>query len=256
MSIHKTAVVHKGAVLGEGVDIGPYTVIEDAVKIGPRVKIWAHAYIASGTEIAEDCEVHMGAVLGHLPQDTHFKGGKSYLRIGKKTVMREYVTIHRGTEEGSVTVIGENNFLMGFVHIGHNVKLGNDITIVNMTALSGHVEVEDGAFISGYNAVHQFVRIGRLAMIGGFGRVGMDVPPYMLHEGDTKIRHMNIVGMKRAGLSQETRNKIKQAYKILYHSGLNVSNAVKELEKAGLGPEVEHIIEFIKRSKRGICPHY
>lgn len=256
MSIHPTAVINPEAEIAGDVEIGPYVVIEDNVRIGARVKIWANAYICRYTEIGEDCEVHMGAVLGHLPQDLSFKKKRSRLVVGRRNIIREYATIHRGTQEDSATVIGDDNFIMGFVHIAHNCNLGSNIVIANATALSGYVEVEDKAFISGYVAVHQFTRIGAISMIAGQARVVKDVPPYMLLKGDTTIYSLNVVGLRRVGFSQEVRNNIKKAYKILYRSGLPLSQAIGELEDAQLGKEVQHLIDFIKKdSKRGITPH-
>lgn len=257
MPIHPTAVIDPGAEISGDVEIGPYVVIEDNVKIGPRVKIWANAYICSFTEIGEDSEIHMGAVVGHLPQDISFRKKRSYLVIGKRNIIREYATIHRGTQEDSVTLIGDGNFIMGFVHIGHNCKLGNDIVIANASALSGYVEVGDKAFISAHAAIHQFARIGAVSMLAAKTRVSKDVPPYMLAKGeDCKIYGMNIVGLRRAGFSQEVRNKIKRAHNILYRSGYKLSQAIEELEKAGLGEEVRYLIDFLKKdSKRGISAH-
>lgn len=256
MSIHPTAVIHPGAEIAGDVEIGPYVVIEDNVKISSRVKIWANAYICRFTEIGEDCEIHMGAVLGHMPQDLSFKKKRSRLIIGKRNIIREYATIHRGTMEDSATSIGDDNFIMGFVHIGHNCRIGNDIVIVNATALSGYVEVGDKAFISGYVAVHQFVRIGAISMIAGRARVTKDVPPYMLSKGESTIYGINVVGLRRAGFSQEARNRIKKAHKILYKSGYRLVRAIEELEKANLGEEVKPLIDFLKGdSKRNFCVH-
>lgn len=256
MAIHSTAVVKPGAEIASDVEIGPYAVIEDNVKIGPRVKIWANAYICSFTEIGEDCEIHMGAVIGHVPQDLAFRKRRSRLIIGKRNIIREYVTIHRGTQEDSATLIGDDNFFMGFVHIGHNCKLGNNIVIVNGTVLGGYTEVEDKAFISAYVAIHQFVRIGAISMTGGPARIVKDVPPYMLAKDESTIYGINVVGLRRANFSQETRNNIKRAYKILYRSGYKLTQAIDEMEKANLGKEVQHLIDFLKRgSKRGLCGH-
>ena len=254
--IHPTAIINPGAEISGDVEIGPYAVIEDNVKIGQRVKIWANAYICRFTEIGEDSEVHMGAVIGHLPQDLSFKKKRSRLIIGKRNIIREYATIHRGTQEDSATIIGDDNFIMGFVHIGHNCNLGNNIVIANASMLGGYVEVEDRAFISVCVAVHQFTRIGMLSMIGGPSRITQDVPPYMLAKGESTIYGINVVGLRRAGFSQETRNKIKRAHRILYKSSYKLSQAVEELEKANLGEEAQHLINFLKRdSKRSICRH-
>jgi len=255
LSIHPTAVISPKAEIAPGVNIGPYAVIEEEVTIRERVTIWANAYICKYTDIGEDTQIHMGAVIGHLPQDLSFRDKKSRLIIGKRNVIREYATIHRGTKEGSATVVGDDNFIMGFAHIAHNCKIENHVVIANAAALSGYVEVGDRVFISGYTTIHQFVRIGTIAMIAGQARVAQDVPPYMLLKGDGTIYSPNIVGLRRAGLSQEARRNIKKAYKILYRSGLNLPNAIAELEKAHLGTEVQHLIDFLRGSKRGIAPH-
>ena len=257
MAIHPSAIIDPKAEISNDAEIGPYVIIEDNVKIGPRVKIWANAYICRFTEIGEDSEIHMGAVIGHLPQDLAFKKKRSRLVIGKRNVIREYVTIHRGTHEDSATIIGDDNFIMGFTHIGHNCKLGNEIVIANAAALSGYVEVGDKAFISAYCLVHQFVRIGSVSMLAANMRVIKDIPPYMLAKGlDSKVYGINIVGLRRAGFSQEVRSKIKRAHNILYRSGYKLSKAIEELEKAGLGEQVRCLVDFLKKdSKRGICPH-
>ncbi|MBL7070611.1 MAG: acyl-ACP--UDP-N-acetylglucosamine O-acyltransferase [Candidatus Omnitrophica bacterium] len=254
MSIHPTAVIDPGAEIASDVEVGPYTVIEDNVKIGPRVKIWANAYICRYTEIGEDTQVHMGAVIGHLPQDISFKDKKSGLLIGKRNVIREYSTIHRGTHEATTTLIGDDNFFMAFAHIGHNCVLGNNIVMVNGATLGGYVHVGDKAFLSAYAVVQQFTRIGGLCIIAANSRVTKDVPPYMLAKGeDCKIYGLNVVGLRRSDFSQETRNKIKKAHKILYLSGYRLTQAIEEIEKAGLGEEVRILIDFLKGdSKRGI----
>ena len=256
MSIHPTAVVDPNAEIAGDVEIGPYAVVEGDVKIGPRVKIMAHAYICEFTEIDEDSEVHMGAVIGHLPQDIAFRKKKSVLVIGKRNIIREYVTIHRGTHEGSETRIGDDNFFMGFVHIGHNCKIGNGVTIVNAASLAGYVEVGDKAFISAYVLVHQFVRIGKLAMIGGRARITKDLLPYMLAKGESTVYGLNVVGLKRANFSSDARSRIKKAHKIIYKSGYTLARAKEELDKAGLGEEVQELIDFLKHdSKRSYCGH-
>jgi len=259
LSIHPTAVINPRAEIAGGVEIGPYAVIEDNVKIAPRVKILANAYICEWTEIGEDSEIHMGAVIGHLPQDLAFRKKITYLKIGKRNVIREYVTIHRGTHEGSSTVIGDDNFIMGFVHIGHNCQIGNNVVICNASALSGYVEVEDRAFISGYSLIHQFVRIGAISMLSPRTRLRKDVPPYMLlspTRGKDSVYGINVTGLRRAGFSQGVRSGIKRAYKIIYRSGLKLPDAISELESRDLGPEVQHLIDFLKKpSKRGLSPH-
>ncbi|MBU4376874.1 MAG: acyl-ACP--UDP-N-acetylglucosamine O-acyltransferase [Candidatus Omnitrophica bacterium] len=259
MAIHPTAVINPGAKIAPEVEIGPYVVIEDNVTIGPGVKIWANAYISEGTEIGESSEVHMGAVIGHFPQDLSFRKKRSYLKIGKRNIIREYATIHRGTEEESSTIIGDDNFIMGFVHIAHNCKIGNNVILANAATLGGHVEVEDRAFVSVYCAIHQFVRIGAVSMISARTRLGKDLPPYMLlspARGEASIFGLNALGLRRAGFSLEVRSNIKKAYKVIYHSGLKLPEATLRLEESNPGPEVQHLIDFMKKkTKRGLSPH-
>ncbi|MCM8781583.1 MAG: acyl-ACP--UDP-N-acetylglucosamine O-acyltransferase [Candidatus Omnitrophica bacterium] len=255
--IHNTAIVSKKARLGKEVDIGPWSVIEDGVVIGDNTKVWQNVYIASGTEVGKGNVIHMGAILGHEPQHLLYKGERTSLKIGDNNVIREYVTIHRSFLKGESTVVGNGNYLMGFAHIAHDCRLGNNIVICQHSMLAGHVIVEDNVFISGGSAVHQFSKIGTLAMIGGLTRVNKDVPPYMLVVGpDSEVCSLNIVGIKRSALSQEARKQIKQVYKILYRFGLNTANALREIKKIPyLTKEVLHIIEFIEKSERGICKH-
>ena len=253
--IHPTAIVGKKAKLGE-VEVGPYAIIEDGAAIGSGTKVLAHAYIASGTTIGKDCEVHMGAVIGHVPQHLHFKGVRSFLKIGDRNIFREYTSIHRGLEEGSATTIGNDNFLMGFSHVAHDCRIGNNIVMVNGALIAGHVIVEDAVLISGNAAVHQFVKIGTLAMIGGLARVTKDVVPYTLIEGNSEVCSLNVVGLKRSSIGEDAKSQIKKIYRLLYRSNLNVSQALSEISKLGkLAPEAAHMIEFVKRSERGICRH-
>ncbi len=253
MSISNLAVVSKAANLADDVEVGPFAIIEDGVKIGPRVKVWPHAYICKGTTIGEDAQIHIGAVIGHIPQDLAFKNAPSYLNIGKRTVIREYATVHRGTAEGSSTVIGDDCYLMATAHVAHNCQIGNYVIIVNGALLAGYVTVEEGAFISGNVVIHQFCRIGSLAMIGGWTAVNKDVPPYMLVRGSSVVRAVNLVGLRRAKFPNELIRTIKDAYKFLYLSDLNTSMALAEIVKLKASPQLDHLIKFIKESKRGIC---
>lgn len=254
MGIHPTAIVDKGAKLGEGVDIGPYTVVEDGVEVGDRTKLWGNVYVARGTKIGKDCQVHMGAVLGHEPQDVAFKGKPSYLTIGDRNIIREFVTVHRGTEEGSITVVGDDNFIMGLCHIAHNCRLGNNIVMCNNSLLAGYVDVGDMVFMSGNCIFHQFVRLGKLVMVGGGARVGKDVPPYMVVERESTVTSYNVVGIRRAGFDTQVRGQIKQAFGILYRSDLNIKNALEKIEQELTSPEIKTFVDFIRASgKRGIC---
>ncbi|UCD55795.1 MAG: acyl-ACP--UDP-N-acetylglucosamine O-acyltransferase [Candidatus Omnitrophota bacterium] len=255
MSIHPTAIVSKHAEIDPSVEIGPYAIVEDDVKISKNVKIYARAYICRNTRIDEGTQVHMGAVLGHLPQDLAFKDKETYLKIGKRNIIREYVTIHRGTKEGTATEIGDENFLMALSHIGHNCVLGNKVILANGALLAGYVSVEDQAFISGNVVVHQFCSIGKLALIGGFSGVNKDVPPYMTVRGPSSIRAINLIGLRRAGYGRNAINEIKQAFKLIYRCGLNTNQAVEKILEDNPGKEVKHLVEFIKDSKRGICKY-
>ena len=220
-NIHPTAIVGKKAKLGE-VEVGPYAIIEDGEAIGSGTKVLAHAYIASGTTIGKDCEVHMGAVIGHVPQHLHFKGVRSFLKIGDRNIFREYTSINRGLEEGSATMIGNDNFFMGFSHVAHDCRIGNNIVLVNGALIAGHAIVEDAVLISGNAAVHQFVKIGTLAMIGGLARVTKDVVPYTLIEGNSEACSLNVVGLKRSSIGEDAKSQIKKIYRLLYRSNLNV----------------------------------
>ncbi|MGQ9629579.1 MAG: acyl-ACP--UDP-N-acetylglucosamine O-acyltransferase [bacterium] len=249
--IHETAIVHKNARIAEGVEIGPYAFVGENVTIGRGTSIGAHAYIDGWTTIGENNKIYMNVVIGIEPQELNYRGEKSFVIIGNNNVIREFATIHRSIYEGGTTKIGDGNFLMGYTHIAHDCKLGNNIVIVNYTGLSGHVEVEDRAFLSGYVAVHQFVRIGALAMIGGSARIPKDVPPYITAEGHTaKAVGLNVVGLRRAGIPPESRRAIKKAYRILYHSGLNLKQALPRIEEeVEQTEEVKHFLDFIRRSE-------
>ena len=256
MSIHPTAIVDPRAEIDPAAEIGPGVVIEGKVKIAAGTKVLAHAFITSNTTIGPDNIIHPFAVLGNVPQDLSYGGEESYLKIGKGNTFREGCSVHRGSKEGSATIIGDSNLLMGYSHIAHDCVVGNRVIMANGALVAGHVHIEDQVFISGNASIHQFVRMGRLSMLGGMARAVKDVPPYMLvGDGDDVIRAINVVALRRAGFGPEVRKKIKRAYKILYRSGLNVSQALEVMEKEELGPEVAHLIEFIRGSKRGICKH-
>ncbi|MCM8760781.1 MAG: acyl-ACP--UDP-N-acetylglucosamine O-acyltransferase [Candidatus Omnitrophica bacterium] len=253
--ISNQAVVSKKARIGERVEIGPFAIIEDDVEIGAGVKIWPHAYIAGGTSIGEGSQIHMGAVVGHLPQDLAFKNTKTFCKIGKNTVIREYATIHRGTEEGSETTVGDNCYLMAVSHVGHNCHIGNNVILANCALLAGHVTVGDHVFISGNVVVHQFCRIGTAAIIGGFTGINKDVPPYMLVRGPSVVRGVNLVGLRRLKFSREAIKTINEAYRLLYKSDMNTAQAIEAMRKLGPSKEIDNLINFIQGSKRGICKY-
>ncbi len=255
MAIHPTAIIDPKAEIAPDAEIGPNVVVEANVKVAKGVKVWANTYLTGWTKIGANCQIHMGAVIGHLPQDISYKHQESHLVIGKNNVFREYTTVHRGTKEGTATVIGDDNYFMGLSHVAHNCQIGNGVIICHSAVLGGYVTIEDRAFISGSAGVHQFTRIGKLAMLGGMARVIKDVPPYMLVEGNSTVRALNTEGLRRANLSIEVRGEIKKAYKLLYRSGLNTTQAIEAIESQLKSDEVRHLVDFIKGSKRGICKH-
>ena len=255
MNIHPTAIVSPGTELGAQTTVGPYTVIEPGVRIGENVCIGAHVTILPYTTIGSGCVIHSNAVLGDLPQDMAFENGESFVNIGAGTVIREGVTIHRGTKPGTATVTGKNCYLMANSHLAHNVRLGDKVIMANGALLGGYVEVGDRAFISGNALVHQFCRIGKLAMISGNCGISKDVPPFCMTRGLTlsTVSALNIVGLRRAGYGPEERAQIKQAFKLLYQSGLNVRQALLRIRSESPVSAVNEFCNFIEQSKRGIC---
>jgi UDP-N-acetylglucosamine acyltransferase len=235
--IHSTAVIEEGATLADDVEVGPHAVIYRYVSVGPG------------------CRIHAGAVLGDTPQDLAFKGIESRVRIGAGCTIREHVTIHRGTKEGTETVVGKGCYLMAGSHLAHNVALGNSVVLANNVMLAGYVEVGDGVFMGGGAGVHQFVRVGRLAMLGGNCGISKDVPPFCTTRGATpnRVSALNVVGLRRAGFTPDQRSEIRAAFKILYASGLNVSQAVARLRADFTSDVVREFADFVAASKRGIC---
>jgi len=255
MQIHPTAIVDGKAELGADVSIGPYAVIDEAVQIGDKVKIGPHVVIHKHVFVAAGCTIHAHAVLGDLPQDLVYKDCVSRVDIGAGTTIREGVTIHRGTKPETVTETGRDCYLMAYSHLAHNVKLGNNVIVCNGALLAGYADVGDRAFISGNCVIHQFVRIGRLAMLGGGCGVSKDIPPFCITRSVTpnQIMGLNVVGMRRAGLNAGERLAVKRAFAVIYRSGLNVGQAVEKLKQDEKSPLVQEIIGFVESSKRGIC---
>lgn len=254
MGIHSTAVVDSGAEIHSGAEIGPFVVVQGPVKIGRGTKVGAHATILGWTVIGECNEIHPGAVLGDAPQDKVYQGEETYLEIGNDNIFREHVQVHRGTTPGSSTVIGDRNYLMAGSHVAHNSKLGNDIVLANGALLGGHVEVGDHAFLSGHCVVHQFVRIGEISLMRGLSGTSRDVPPYAIIDWQHRVRGVNTVGLKRAGFEDQRIREIKEAFRILFRKGRNLSLAIKEVEtETRVSPDVARLLEFIRSSKRGVC---
>jgi UDP-N-acetylglucosamine acyltransferase len=251
MRIHPSAFVDPGARLGAGVTVGPFAVIESDTEIGDRCEIRAHAVVKRFTHMGRDNVVHEGAILGGEPQDLAFRDAGSGLRIGDRNTIREGVTIHRGTDPGSATVVGSGCFLMAYAHVAHNDRLGDGVILANNVILAGHVDVGDQAFLSGGVGVHQFCRVGRLAMVGGNSRIIMDCLPFVNTTGFPGRAHgLNLVGLRRSGLGAPALRVLKDAYRILLRSKLPLSDALERMV-ALQDPLVDEMIAFIRASKRG-----
>jgi UDP-N-acetylglucosamine acyltransferase len=254
-SIHPTAVVDPKASIGQGVSIGPYAVIEGATQIGDGTSIDAFAHIKANTTLGSRNTIHSYACLGGPPQDVKFQGEDTLLTIGDENVIREYVTINRGTLDGrGETRIASHCMIMAYVHIAHDCYLGNEVIMANAATLAGHVTIEDKAVIGGLTAVHQFVRIGSYAYIGGMSGVAQDVPPYMLIAGERAWLHgLNLIGLKRQGFSPDQISALKKAYKLLWRSGLRRQEALDQArDELGDRPEVSDLLNFLDQSERGV----
>jgi UDP-N-acetylglucosamine acyltransferase len=249
-----TARVHPDAVIGPGTRIGEFCVIEQDVIIGPNCLLEPYVYVKRWTRVGEENRISAGTVLGTDPLDKSFTGDRSYLFIGDRNKIREHYTISRGSQPGSETRIGNDNYVMTSGHIAHNCILGDNIVVASCVLLAGYVEVESQAFISGGVVVHQFSKIGRLAMVGGNTRVNSDLPPYFLYSDfNVAAKGVNVVGLKRANFSQEEIGRLKIAYRLLYRMGLKAEEALSRIEAEVPSEHTLHITDFVRRSKRGIC---
>lgn len=250
--IHPSAVISPAARIGADVEIGPFAVIDGDVEVGDGCRIGPHAHLTGHTRIGSGTKIHTGAVIGDEPQDLHYDGGESYTVIGRNCALREYVTIHRGAKAGTSTVVGDNVMLMAFAHLGHNCILGSDVVVANATLLAGHVEVGERAFISGGVLVHQFCRIGRLAMVGGGSGLGQDVPPFCMFQW-SHIVGPNTIGLRRAGFGPDTRLAVRGAIKTYFFSHMNRLNALESIRRDyGSEPAVAEFVQFIEGTRRGI----
>jgi UDP-N-acetylglucosamine acyltransferase len=250
--IHPTAVVDPRAQIDASATIGPYVVIEGPVRIGAATRIAAHAVVTGGAEIGADNVIHSGAVIGDVPQDVAFQGAESFLRIGDGNVFREHATVHRGTKPGSETRIGDRNYFMQNSHVAHNCTIGNDAIVAGGALLSGYVELGDRGFVSGNCVVHQFVRIGRLALLRGLSRTSRDVPPFCIMDGTHTVRAVNLIGLRRAGFSPQSIREIRGAFKALFLRSRNLQLALAGVDASASG-EVRELVEFIHASRRGVC---
>jgi UDP-N-acetylglucosamine acyltransferase len=255
VNIHPTAVIHPNARIAEGVEIGPYSVIGEHVVIGRDTKIASHVAIEGWTTIGERNHIFSFSSVGAPPQDIKYKGEQTFLVIGNDNIIREFATIHRATtKEDRVTSIGNNNFLMSYIHVAHDCKLGNHIIMANNAAFGGHVTVEDHAVLGALVGIHQFVRVGAYSMIGGQSAIVLDVPPYVNATGNRATLYgLNLVGLKRKGFGEETINHLKKAYKIIFRSGLTLEEALKKtIEEFPDSREVRYFVDFMRHSKRGV----
>ncbi|NMF57633.1 acyl-ACP--UDP-N-acetylglucosamine O-acyltransferase [Pseudanabaena yagii] len=259
ITIHPRAIVHPHAKIGEGTSIGADAIVDEFVEIGDRCEIRARAIITGHTKIGNDNQIGYGAIIGSEPQDTSYKGAVSFVEIGDRNTLREYVTVNRGTKEGSATTIGNDNLLLTGAHVAHNCQISDRVVLVNNVLLAGYVEVANNAFMGGDSVVHQFARIGAYAMVRGQTRLGVDVPPYCMAVDTNMVLGLNRLGLRRNGFSPERRRAILNAYKVLYLSNRNRSQAIEFLNsdpEFKNNPDIQLFCEFIKSSRRGICKHY
>jgi UDP-N-acetylglucosamine acyltransferase len=257
LNIHATAIVDPAAKIGNDVEIGPFSVVGSDVVIGDGTRVQGHVILEGTVRLGARNVIGHGTVIGAPPQDLSFeRTRKTSVEIGDDNVIREYCTIHRGTADGSATRIGNKNFLMVGTHLGHNCVIGNNVIIANNCLLAGFVTVDDGAFLGGGSTFHQFMRIGRLVMIQGSSAFGKDLPPFVLAAERNLVFGLNIVGMRRAGISAADRNDVKTAFRLIYTSGLNLTQALEKGASMNFGPLGREFLDFIVSSKkRGIVPY-
>ncbi|MFH1747596.1 MAG: acyl-ACP--UDP-N-acetylglucosamine O-acyltransferase [Planctomycetota bacterium] len=251
MAIHPTAIIDKSAEIDPTVEVGAYAIIEGDVHIGPQTRIYPHAYISRGTTLGRACQIHPFAIVGHLPQDTKYDDAPTYTNIGNETIIREHASVHRGTAPESTTSVGPRCFIMATAHVGHNCTVGEEVTLVNAVLLAGHVQVGRRAFLSGGVGIHQFVRIGEMAILSGRTPVTRDVPPFMMVV-ESHVVGLNVVGLRRAGLTNEERHEIRQAHQILYRQDRAFSAAVDQVAEMVQTEPGRRLVEFLRaESKRG-----
>ena len=251
--IHPTAIVHPQAKLDPTVEVGPYTVIDEGVEVGADCTIGPQVYVTGLTVIGGHNQFFAGCVIGEAPQDLKYSGEPTRLRIGGHNVFREHVTVHRSNKPGEETVIGSHNFLMANCHVAHNCHLGDYLILANGALLGGHVTLDDRAFISGNCVIHQFVRVGTLALMQGGSAISKDLPPYTVARGDNGICGLNTVGLRRAGLTPAERLELKQLYHALFRDGRNLREAVADAQQRFSSPSAKVMLDFVAASKRGVC---
>jgi UDP-N-acetylglucosamine acyltransferase len=254
LRIHPSAVVGPEVELAPGVEVGPFCMLDGAIRIGARTRLIGHVTILGEVELGEANVLHPNAVIGDEPQDLAYRGGPRRVRIGARNVFREGVTVHRGSERGEITIIGDDNFLMQNAHVAHDCRIGNAAIVAGGALLAGWVEVGDGALVSGNCVVHQYVRIGRLAMMRGMSRTSRDIPPFCIADLTHTLRGINAVGLRRAGIDARAIIALRGAFKALFGQRRNLKLATADLMAAGaMTSEVAEMVEFIRASRRGIA---
>jgi len=254
MAIHPTAIVNRHADIAPDVDIGPYCVIDEHVRISAGCRLYQNVYLTGWTNIEENCVLHPNVIVGHEPQDVKYKGARSYCRVGRRTILRENVTIHRGTVPDSTTSVGEQGFLLAGSHVGHNCRVGDQVTLINNVLLAGHVQVGDRATLGGMAGVHQFVRIGELCMIPGCARVIQDVPPFAMTDTQGRIAGLNRIGLRRAGLTPEDIVAIREIYRRLYAVPARFTSSLERLSSERHAGPCARLVDFLTAdSRRGIA---
>jgi UDP-N-acetylglucosamine acyltransferase len=251
--IHPTAIIHSKAQLHPGVRVGPYAIIDEGVEVGPECEIGPGAYLTGLTKIGRGNRFFAGCVIGEAPQDLKYDGTPTRLRIGDGNVFREHVTVHRSTTADGETLIGSGNFLMANSHVGHNSRLGDHVILANGVLLGGYADLADRAFISGNCLIHQFVRVGTLAIMQGGCAISRDLPPYSIAFGVNSLCGLNAIGMRRAGLTAEQRLELKKVYMTVFRGGKNLRAAVTDAREVFRSPEAIGFLDFIANSKRGVC---
>ncbi len=251
--IHPTAIIHAGARIGKGTRVGPYSVIDADVVLGEGCDLGPHVYLTGHTVIGMRNRIHAGCVIGDLPQDVRFGGGPTGVVIGDENVIREHVTIHRSNKVDEPTRIGANNLLMAHCHVGHNATVGNHVIIANGALLGGHVVIDDRVFISGNCMIHQFVRVGTLALMQGGSGVSKDLPPFTIARGNNRIVGLNTIGLRRAGFSSEERLELRRAYHLLFRSRLKLSEALARARAEFKSEKVNLLLDFLSTGKRSFC---
>jgi UDP-N-acetylglucosamine acyltransferase len=251
--IHQTAIVHPKAKLDATVRVAPFAVIDEGVELGANCVVGPHAYLTGKTKIGANNQFHAGCVIGDAPQDLKYKNEPTHLRIGDSNIFREHVTIHRSTKMDSETIIGSRNFFMANSHVAHNCVIGDDVILANGALLGGHAIVQDRAFISGNCLVHQFCRVGTLAMMQGGSAISTDLPPFCVVLRVNEMCGLNVVGLRRAGFSPEQRLELKKLYRLLFRGGENVRDALAEAQKEFSSAPAKILLDFVAGTKRGVC---